>query len=73
MGDNLIVSSPSASFAASQEPARFVRWQDGLAIYQLRPVKRAPVRAVASASTLPDNVIGEAALIRRPRASSIAP
>ena len=53
-----------------------MRWQDGLAIYQLRRGERAPVGRWLQLRTFgapPDNVIGEAAIDRRPRASSIAP
>lgn len=59
-GDNLIGFVPERVFA-SQEPPRFVRWQDGLAIYQLRPVN-VPLSGGGFSFDIADNVIGEAAI-----------
>lgn len=59
-GDQLITFAPERVFA-SREPPRFLRWEDGLAIYQLRPVQ-VPVAGGGFSFDVADNVIGEAAI-----------
>jgi len=59
-GGNLITVRPERIFE-TREPARFVRWEDGLAIYELRPV-RVPLSGGGFSFDIADNVIGEAAI-----------
>lgn len=59
-GGNLITVRPERIFE-TREPARFVRWEDGLAIYELRPV-HVPLSGGGFSFDIADNVIGEAAI-----------
>lgn len=59
-GGNLIGFDPERMFA-SQEPPRFVRWENGLAVYQLRPVS-VPVSGGGFSFDIADNVMGEVAI-----------